>query len=96
MAALGPEAARAAPPVRRAVTECLGDVLDTIAGADAGRRPRARGATTAIRLFAGLVGAMVVARAVDDPALSDEVLGGRARRNRPLVEMQPLPPPAVL
>ena len=28
----------------------------------------------AIRLFASLVGAMVVARAVDDPPLSDEVL----------------------
>src|SRR5690348_1403399 len=27
MAAVGPEAARAAAPVRRAVTECLGDVL---------------------------------------------------------------------
>ena len=39
MAALGPEAARAAPPVREAVTECLGDVLDTIAGEMPGARP---------------------------------------------------------
>ncbi len=41
-----------------------------------GRRepdPAARRAA-AIRLFTGLVGAMVVARAVDDPGLSDEIL----------------------
>ena len=73
MAALGPEAARAAPPVRAAVTECLGDVLDTIAGEMPGDDAAAR-RTQAIRLFASLVGAMVVARAADDPALSDEVL----------------------
>ena len=73
MAALGPEAARAAPPVREAVTECLGDVLDTIAGQMPGDDPRAR-RDDAIRLFASLVGAMVVARAAGDPALSDEVL----------------------
>ena len=73
MAALGPEAARAAPPVREAVTECLGEVLDTIAGEMPGDDPRAR-RDDAIRLFASLVGAMVVARAADDPALSDEVL----------------------
>ncbi|MFO1142656.1 MAG: TetR/AcrR family transcriptional regulator [Amaricoccus sp.] len=73
MAALGPEAARAAPPVRRAVTECLGAVLDVIAGempaADPGERRR-----RAIRMFASLVGALVVARAVDTPDLSDEIL----------------------
>ena len=73
MAALGPDTARAAPQVRAAVTESLERVLDTIAGempdADAaGRRRRAIG------LFASLVGTMVVARAVDDRPLSDEVL----------------------
>jgi TetR/AcrR family transcriptional repressor of nem operon len=73
MAALGPEAARSAPPVREAVTECLGDVLDTIAGQMPGPEAPDR-RRQAIRLFASLVGAMVVARAVDDPALSDEVL----------------------
>lgn len=73
MAALGPDAARAAPPVRAAVTEALGRVLDTIAAsipdADACTRRR-----RAIGFFASLVGAMVVARAVDDRPLSDEVL----------------------
>lgn len=73
MAAVGPEASRAAPAVRRVVTECLGDVLDTMAGEmpapDATGRRR-----QAIGLFTALVGAMVVARAVDDPGLSDEIL----------------------
>ena len=64
--------------MRRAVTECLGDVLDTLAGADAGGATPAAGARAAIRLFAGLVGAMVAARAVDDPALSDEILAAVA------------------
>jgi len=73
MAALGPDAARQAPPVRRAVTECLGDVLDALAARAAGADPAAR-RVAAIRLFTGLVGAMVVARAVDDPGLSDEIL----------------------
>lgn len=62
MAALGPDAARQAPPVRRAVTECLGDVLDALAARAAGADPAAR-RVAAIRLFTGLVGAMVVARA---------------------------------
>jgi TetR/AcrR family transcriptional regulator, transcriptional repressor for nem operon len=73
MAALGPEAARSAPPVRATVTECLGDVLDTIAAEMPGPDPSER-RRQAIRLFASLVGAMVVARAIDDPALSDEIL----------------------
>jgi TetR/AcrR family transcriptional repressor of nem operon len=74
MAALGPEASRQAAPVRRAVTECLEDVLDTLADAipvPGGPEERRK---QAIRLFASLVGAMVAARAVDDPALSDEIL----------------------
>lgn len=87
MAALGPEAARAAPPVRRAVTERLGDVLGVVAGEmpaeDATERRR-----QAIGMFASLVGALVIARAVDEPDLSDEVLeavlsGLRRCGNRP-------------
>jgi len=73
MAALGPDSARATPQVRAAVTESLEKVLDTIAGEmpdpDAADRRR-----RAIVVFASLVGAMVVARAVDDRPLSDEVL----------------------
>jgi TetR/AcrR family transcriptional repressor of nem operon len=73
MAALGPEASRSAPPVRAAVTECLAEVLDTIAGEMPSEDTREQ-SDRAIRLFASLVGAMVVARAVDDPALSDRIL----------------------
>jgi TetR/AcrR family transcriptional repressor of nem operon len=73
MAALGPDAARAAPPVRAAVTASLRHVLDTVAAAipDPEAHDRRR---RAIGLFASLVGAMVMARAVDDPSLSDEIL----------------------
>jgi TetR/AcrR family transcriptional repressor of nem operon len=73
MAALGPDSARAAPQVRAAVTESLHRVLDTIAGEmpDPDALDRRR---RAIGVFASLVGAMVVARAVDDRALSDEIL----------------------
>jgi TetR/AcrR family transcriptional repressor of nem operon len=73
MAALGPEAARQPASVRQAVTECLGEVLNTIARQVPVQDPAARRAE-AIRVFASLVGAMVAARAVDDPALSDEIL----------------------
>jgi TetR/AcrR family transcriptional repressor of nem operon len=73
MAALGPEAARAAPPVRRAVTDSLREVLDLVAAETPAPDPAER-RRRAIALFARLVGAMVVARAVDDPALSAEVL----------------------
>jgi TetR/AcrR family transcriptional repressor of nem operon len=73
MAALGPEAARQSPSVRRAVTECVGEVLNTIAGQIPEPDPTVRRAA-AIRIFASLVGTVVAARAVDDPALSDELL----------------------
>ena len=73
MAAVGPDAARAAPEVRRAVTACLADVLDTLACQLPAAAP-ARRRAEAIDLFTRLVGAMIVARAVDDPALSDEIL----------------------
>lgn len=77
MAALGPEAARAAAPVRGAVTACLGDVLDTLASAMPAGDPADR-RQRAIATFASLVGAMVTARAVDSPALADEILAAVA------------------
>jgi TetR/AcrR family transcriptional repressor of nem operon len=73
MAALGPEASRQPGGVRRVVTECLGDVLGALAGEVPGAEDAAA-RSRAIRLFASLVGAMVIARAVDDPTLSDEIL----------------------
>jgi TetR/AcrR family transcriptional repressor of nem operon len=73
MAALGPEAARAPAAVRQTVTECLGDVLAALAALVPGPGASAR-RRQAIGLFASLVGAMVAARAIDDAALSDEIL----------------------
>lgn len=73
MAALGPESARQSAAVRRTVTDCFEDVLETLAGLMRGgglTEDRNR----AILLFVSLVGAMVVARAIDDRALSEEVL----------------------
>lgn len=71
IAALGAEAPRAAPETRRAFTEGIGAlaalVADTLPeGPD--RRERA------LATVATMVGAMVMARAVDDPRLSEEIL----------------------
>ena len=76
MAALGPEASRQAAPVRRAVTECLGDVLGHAGERRSRPGPGAR-RSEALRVFASLVGAMVAARAVDDArALRRDPRGG--------------------
>jgi len=72
VAALGTESAREGPPVRHAITRWLADSFDFLArftpGRGAARRRRA------IALHASWLGAMVMARAVDDPALSREIL----------------------
>ena len=73
MAALGPEASRQAKPVQDVVTECLGDVLDLLTRYAPGRTLRQR-RRRAIATFASLVGALVIARAVNDAAVSNEVL----------------------
>jgi TetR/AcrR family transcriptional regulator, transcriptional repressor for nem operon len=73
MAALGPEAAREDEPVRRAITECLEDVLEVLAQAVPGESAAER-RKQAVVLFSTLVGAMVAARAAAEPALSDEIL----------------------
>jgi TetR/AcrR family transcriptional regulator, transcriptional repressor for nem operon len=73
LAALGPESARQEAPVRLAVTECLAEVLDTLARhmphpTEAERRREA------IILFSTMVGSLVAARAAVDRSLSDELL----------------------
>ncbi|MET7247755.1 TetR family transcriptional regulator [Methylobacterium sp. EM32] len=69
LAALGGEAARQPAPVRRAFTEGLEARLARMQEAlpDGDR-------AAALAAISGLVGALVLARAVDDPALSDEIL----------------------
>jgi len=72
-AALGSELARQPDSVRGAVTEELRKVFDALATSlpwSKGTNPRQE----AIRLLATLLGAMILSRAVNDRALSSEIL----------------------
>ena len=87
-AALGGDVARRSDAVRATVTQGVRaqlGILETVAGG--GSKPKRR--EKAIAALSGLVGAMVVARLVDDPALSNEILtaaaaafGGNPRDSR--------------
>jgi TetR/AcrR family transcriptional repressor of nem operon len=72
VAALGAESARAPGPVRRAITDGVRDLVDQfmrlLPGKPAARRQKA------LATFASFVGALVLSRAVDDPAFSKEIL----------------------
>ena len=84
LAALGGDVARRGEAVRSGVTSymraALARLADLCRGTAAARRRRA------ITTLAGVVGAMTLARAVEDPGLSDEILStarqvfGSARR----------------
>jgi len=73
IAALGPDVARQGPTVRGAVTQGIRSALDFLSGIVPGRSRAAR-RRKAIASYAGMVGAMVLARAVNDRALSQEIL----------------------
>jgi TetR/AcrR family transcriptional regulator, transcriptional repressor for nem operon len=73
LAALGPEVARQGPAVRRAVTDYVRSACDLLARLVPGKSRAAR-RQKGIATYATLVGAMVMARAVDDRALSQEIL----------------------
>jgi TetR/AcrR family transcriptional repressor of nem operon len=73
MAALGGDVARQGIAVRRKLTVHVRGQLDRLAGWIVGGSAAAR-RERATATLAGLVGAMVLARAVDDPELSDEIL----------------------
>ncbi|MDB5922884.1 MAG: TetR family transcriptional regulator [Betaproteobacteria bacterium] len=75
MAALASDASRQGPPVRRAVTESLRSAFDFLANLVPGKSKVAK-RQRAISTYASLVGAMILARAVDDRALSQEILNG--------------------
>jgi TetR/AcrR family transcriptional regulator, transcriptional repressor for nem operon len=78
LAALGPDVSRQGPAVRRAITDYVGSVVDLLVKLIPGKSKAAR-RKKAISTYATLVGAMVLARAVDDRALSQEILdAGRA------------------
>jgi TetR/AcrR family transcriptional repressor of nem operon len=72
-ASLGPDVARYGPSVRRPVTEGLCAFIDILSTLVGGESPDAR-RREAITTFAGLLGAIMMARMVDDLALSDEIL----------------------
>ena len=73
LAALGPDVSRQAPAVRRAVTDYVRAACDLLAKL-VPRKSKAARRQKAITTYATLVGAMVMARAVDDRALSQEIL----------------------
>jgi TetR/AcrR family transcriptional regulator, transcriptional repressor for nem operon len=78
LAALAPEVARQSEGVRHTlaghVREQIGRIAAWLSGRDEAQRRR-----RAIATLAGMVGALALARAVDDPELSEEILAaGRA------------------
>jgi TetR/AcrR family transcriptional repressor of nem operon len=73
LAALGPDVSRQGPAVRRAVTDYVRSTVDLLSKLVPGKSKAARRQKT-ISAYATLVGAMVMARAVDDRALSQEIL----------------------
>ena len=78
MAALAAEVPRHGPAPRAALTAGLRGFAERLAGAiQRGRRQPPE--DEALAVIATLVGSLVLARAVDDPALSDRILAaGRA------------------
>ena len=87
LAALGCEIPRQPPAVRRAFTEGLRATVGRIARLlPKGRRQAQE--DEALAVMASLVGALVLARAVDDPALSERILA--AARDRLMEDMPAL------
>jgi len=73
LAALGPDVSRQGQAVRRSVSGYVRSAVDLVAKLVPGKSKAAR-RQKAISTWSTLVGAMVIARAVDDPALSQEIL----------------------
>jgi TetR/AcrR family transcriptional regulator, transcriptional repressor for nem operon len=73
LAALGAEAARHGSPVRGAFTQGVRSLADRLTRLLPGKSKRAK-RERALVIFASMVGALVLARAVDDAELSEEVL----------------------
>jgi len=73
LAALGPDVSRQGRAVRRTVTEYVRSTVDLLTTLVPGKSKAAR-RQKAISTYATLVGTMVMARAVDDRALSQEIL----------------------
>jgi TetR/AcrR family transcriptional repressor of nem operon len=81
MSALGSDAARQPRAVRRAFTDGFRARIDAWLKLVPGRSQAAR-REKALATMAALVGALTLSRAVDDPALSDEILEATATQLR--------------
>jgi TetR/AcrR family transcriptional repressor of nem operon len=77
ISALGSDAARQPRAVRRAFTDGFRARIDALVKLVPGRSQAAR-REKALATMASLVGALILSRAVDDPALSDEILEATA------------------
>ncbi|MBD0270749.1 MAG: TetR/AcrR family transcriptional regulator [Acetobacteraceae bacterium] len=79
LAALGPEAARQGGAVRQVFTRGVRGFAARLAAVipDRGAQPPE---DAALATVAALVGALILARAVDDPELSDRILAATAKR----------------
>ena len=73
LAALGAEVARHDSPVRGAFTQGVRSVVEILTRLVPGKSKRAK-RERALAIYASMVGAIVLARAVDDAELSEEVL----------------------
>lgn len=78
VAALGAEAAREGQKVRRVVSDAANSLFETLVSVVPGRSRAEKRQRAAVTL-ASMVGAVVLARAIDDEKLSNEIL--RAVRN---------------
>jgi TetR/AcrR family transcriptional repressor of nem operon len=74
IAGVGSEAARASADVRAALTKVVRRQIDRFSAASPGTTPALR-RRAAIAAYSAMVGAVVLARIVDDEELSKEVLG---------------------
>ena len=77
LAALGSDASRQGPAVRSAVTQGVRNQIEGLSALARGRSKAAR-RQRALADYASLVGAMVLARVVDDAELSGEILQATA------------------
>ena len=73
MAAMGPDATRHGKDVRRAFADATMAMIDVVADASAGETPESR-RDEAIAVISSMVGAVVLSRMVEEPALSDRIL----------------------
>lgn len=78
-AALAPEVARGSDTLRHAFTEELQGTLALLRGCLPARLTPARKKSAAMAIFASMVGSMALARAVDDPVMSGELLAAGRR-----------------